>query len=91
LFTPKDGNWGIIQDENVYIPAYGECWNTNGTAIGLDSCPVDDTNEWFEFVQHGNYWLIKSYRTGQYVGADRDGEPIYFTTGVNDTSLWSAF
>ncbi len=91
LFTFKSGNWGIIQDENPASGAVGECWNTNGTAIGLDSCPAGDTNEYFQFVQDGNYWLIESDRTGQYIAADRNGNPIYFTTGVNDTSLWAAF
>lgn len=87
-FTGKSGNWGIIQNQSGGA-VQGECWNTNGSAISLDSCPSGDTNEYFEFVLDGNYWLIKSYRTGAYVAADRSGQPIYFTTGVNDTSLWS--
>lgn len=88
-FTPKDGNWGILQDRVCYYASScGLCWNTNGTVIALDSCPSGDTNEYFEWVQHGDSWLIKSYRTGRYVAADRNGGAIYFTSGVNDTSLW---
>lgn len=85
VFNPINGNWGTISVAEIF----NECWNTNGSVIGLDSCPVNDTNEWFQFVQHGNDWLIQSKRTGQYVAADRDGGDLYFTTGVNDTSLWS--
>jgi hypothetical protein len=90
-FTNVDSSpWGIIQDVTPGSSTYGECWNTNGTAIGLDSCPSDDTNEYFEFVLDGNYWLIQSYRTGEYIAADSTFGALYFTTGVNDTSLWSA-
>jgi hypothetical protein len=87
-YTGKSGVWGIIQNDDGG-PVQGECWNTNGTAIGLDSCPSGDTNEYFDFVIHGNYWLIESYRTGEYVATDHSGQNLYFTPYVNDTSLWS--
>jgi hypothetical protein len=85
-FIPTSYGYGVLhQVTNFFL-----CWNTNGSAIGLDSCPSVDTNEWFEFIQYGNYWLIKSWRTDLYVAATNSpsGNNLYFTSGINDTSLW---
>jgi hypothetical protein len=71
--------------------ANGLCWNAvSKTDISLDSCPSGDTNEWFSFTQHGNYWLIYSYRFNEWVAADgnANGGDLYVTTGENDTSFW---
>jgi hypothetical protein len=84
-------DWGYLTEWNLLAGEWGECWNTNGRVIGLDSCPAHDTNEYFRFLQHGNYWLIQSYRTGEYVAAAGNNGDLYFTTGVNDTSLWSLY
>lgn len=88
LPTAPLSQYSTIEEAEPGSSAFGECWNTNGTVIGLDSCPSGDTNEYFEFVLDGNYWLIQSLRTGLYVAADSVGGRLYFTSGKNDTSLW---
>jgi hypothetical protein len=75
------------------------CWNTDSASktIALDSCQPGDTNEWFDFVKSGNYWLIHSWAHGNTLnvagdnGSGTNASDLYFTSGVNDTSLWSGY
>jgi hypothetical protein len=87
-YVQEDGLWGLMK-ANIS----GLCWNESGQRVYLDSCHSLDHNELFAFVRSGNYWLIKNYAlgTGLNLAAAHAGTPLYFTSGVNDTSLWSGF
>jgi hypothetical protein len=84
-YVQKDGAWGWMRSD-----ISGLCWNEAGGNVYLDSCVAPDAHEYFEFVRSGNYWLIKNYAEGLglNLAASSDGVPVYFTSGVNDTSLW---
>jgi hypothetical protein len=92
----EDGDiWGLMQ--STVNPSV--CWNTDSASgtIGLDSCQSSDTNEWFDFVQSGSYWLIHNWAHGNTLnvagdnGSGSSASDLYFTSGVNDTSLWSGY
>lgn len=82
-FVQKDGSWGWIVS-NVS----GLCWNQAHGALYLDSCVAPDANEYFDFVAYGSYWRIHNYAEGNTLNVAADGGDLYFTSGVNDTSLW---
>lgn len=90
-YVAKDGSWGWMQSN-----ANGECWNQAHGAVYLDSCQTADPNEYFDFVEcpgASNYWCIHNYAEGNTLNlaGDSDFGNLYFTSGVNHTSEWSAF
>src|ERR1700733_24910 len=85
-YVQKDGSWGWMRSNKD--PSL--CWNEVDKKVYLDSCVAPDAHEYFEFVPSGSYWLIKNYAEGLTLNlaASGDGDNLYFTSGVNDTSLW---
>jgi hypothetical protein len=60
-YYPQSGA-GVGYD--ALAPSNGLCWNTialAGDAIGIDSCPANDTNEWFAIPPSGTRGYIYTY------------------------------
>jgi hypothetical protein len=88
-FVPTSGGLGQDGYGTLHLNTDPSlCWNAANGSVALDSCPSNDGNELFSFTQSGANYRIYSYRYGEWVAADNIGQPLYFTTGDNDTSLW---
>jgi hypothetical protein len=62
---PKPGSYYALSASKY-------CWNAipkATTPVGMDSCPSNDTNEWFKFVDYNGFTGIVQKSSGLYVTA----------------------
>jgi hypothetical protein len=77
----------------AYAPTNGLCWNTlaaAGDEIGIDSCPANDTNEWFTSPDD-NYEMIAVYNDpSNCVWGAGNGKTLVIEpcSSTNERDLW---
>jgi hypothetical protein len=88
--------YGYLQVGNYYtFSANKLCWNTLGGAgdgVGMDSCPNEDTNEWFEpdVIGAGTIYL-RAYNTGLCLWGAGIGKALVLEecSSTNPRDIWS--